>query len=50
MAIRKSIRWILISRGNLIFFPAWLRHGVRPYSGNRERISIAPNIHCQPKN
>lgn len=31
-------------RGNLIVFPAWLRHGVRPYTGSRERISIAMNI------
>lgn len=33
-----------LSRGNLIVFPAWLRHGVRPYTGSRERISIAMNI------
>jgi len=31
-------------RGNLIVFPAWLRHGVRPYTGSRERISVAMNI------
>lgn len=30
--------------GNLLIFPAWLRHGVRPYTGSRERISIAMNI------
>lgn len=33
-----------LARGNLIVFPAWLRHGVRPYTGVRERISIAMNI------
>ena len=33
-----------LARGNLIVFPAWLRHGVRAYSGPRERISIAMNI------
>ncbi len=33
-----------LKRGDLIVFPAWLRHGVRPYTGNRERISIAMNI------
>ncbi len=33
-----------LKRGDLIVFPAWLRHGVRPYTGNRERISIAINI------
>ena len=33
-----------LARGNLIVFPAWLRHGVRAYRGARERISIAMNI------
>ncbi|GJM11887.1 MAG: hypothetical protein DHS20C12_02900 [Pseudohongiella sp.] len=33
-----------LKRGNLVLFPAWLRHGVRPYTGKRERISIAMNI------
>ena len=35
---------IQLRRGNLIVFPAWLRHGVRPYTGKRERISVAMNI------
>lgn len=30
--------------GDLILFPAWIRHGVRPYSGTGERISIAMNL------
>lgn len=30
--------------GDLVLFPAWLRHGVRPHTGSRERISIAMNI------
>ena len=33
-----------LKEGNLIVFPAWLRHGVRTYTGDRERISIAINI------
>lgn len=33
-----------LQRSSLLVFPAWLRHGVRLYSGNRERISIAMNI------
>ena len=33
-----------LKRGDLIVFPAWLRHGVRTYTGARERISIAMNI------
>lgn len=38
-----------LNRGDLVVFPAWLRHGVRPYTGNRERISIAVNIDAIPK-
>ncbi|MFT4863398.1 MAG: hypothetical protein ACI95C_002629 [Pseudohongiellaceae bacterium] len=38
-----------LQRGNLIVFPAWLKHGVRRYLGNRERISIAMNIEATPK-
>lgn len=38
-----------LARGNLLVFPAWLRHGVRPYSGTRERISIAMNIDLRQK-
>lgn len=38
-----------LERGNLVLFPAWLRHGVRPYTGTRERISIAMNIDARRK-
>ncbi|MCI5108075.1 MAG: 2OG-Fe(II) oxygenase family protein [Pseudomonadales bacterium] len=38
-----------LQRGNLVVFPAWLRHGVRPYTGAGERISIAMNIDAQRK-
>ncbi|MEL6386392.1 MAG: TIGR02466 family protein [Pseudomonadota bacterium] len=31
-------------RGDFLMFPAWLRHGVRPYTGDRQRISIALNV------
>jgi uncharacterized protein (TIGR02466 family) len=31
------------ARGDLILFPAWVRHGVRPHKGPGERISIAMN-------
>ena len=34
-------------RGDILFFPAWLRHGVRPYHGTRERISIAINLDAE---
>lgn len=30
--------------GHCIVFPSWLSHGVRPYRGTRERISIAVNF------
>lgn len=30
--------------GRMVLFPAWLRHSVRPYVGQRERISIAFNL------
>jgi uncharacterized protein (TIGR02466 family) len=30
--------------GMFVMFPAWLSHGVRPYRGTRERISIAINF------
>jgi len=38
-----------LARGNLIVFPAWLRHGVRVYKGESERISIAMNIDARRK-
>ncbi|MHA1529427.1 MAG: TIGR02466 family protein [Alphaproteobacteria bacterium] len=30
--------------GNLVMFPSWLSHGVRPYHGQDVRISIAVNL------
>lgn len=30
--------------GNLVMFPSWLSHGVRPYNGTDVRISIAMNL------
>ena len=38
-----------LERGNIVVFPAWLRHGVRPYTGKRERISIAMIIDARRK-
>lgn len=35
-------------RGDFVMFPAWLRHGVRPYRGSRQRISIALNVDATP--
>ena len=30
--------------GQFILFPSWLQHGVRPYQGERMRISVAFNF------
>lgn len=30
--------------GMMVMFPSWLRHKVRPYHGNRDRISVAFNL------
>ena len=38
-----------LREANLVVFPAWLRHGVRPYRGTGERISVALNIDAVPK-
>lgn len=35
--------------GDLVVFPSWLRHGVMPYRGTGERVSIAMNIDIRPK-
>lgn len=35
--------------GDLIVFPAWLRHGVRVHKGSGERISVALNIDVRTK-
>ena len=31
-------------RGDILMFPSWLKHGVRPYLGDKNRISIAINL------
>ena len=41
--------WIRPYTGLLLMFPAWLMHSVRPYHGDRERISIAINISSRPR-
>lgn len=34
--------------GRIVMFPAWLSHGVMPYQGASERISIAVNLRAVP--
>lgn len=38
-----------LREGNLVVFPVWLRHGVRPYQGIRKRISVTLNLDARPK-
>ena len=35
--------------GRIIMFPGWLTHGVMPYRGRGERISIAVNLVATPR-
>ena len=35
--------------GRIVMFPAWLSHGVMPYEGTAERISIAVNLSAVPR-
>ena len=30
--------------GVLVLFPSWLQHGVRPFSGDGERVTVALNL------
>jgi len=41
--------WIRPKTGQLLMFPAWMLHGVRPYHGDGVRISIAINISSRPR-
>ena len=34
-------------RGDLVMFPGFVRHGVRPHRGSRDRVSIAMNIYAK---
>jgi uncharacterized protein (TIGR02466 family) len=38
-----------LAAGDIVVFPAWLRHGVRPFRGTRDRISIAMNIDAKDR-
>jgi uncharacterized protein (TIGR02466 family) len=40
--------WVRPTTGQLVMFPAWLMHSVRPYLGNDLRVSIALNISSRP--
>lgn len=35
---------VLPEQGEMVIFPSWLRHGVKPHTGSGERISIAINL------
>ena len=34
--------------GDLVVFPGYMRHGVRPHRGSRDRVSVAMNIYATP--
>ena len=38
-----------LGAGHMVVFPAWLRHGVLPYKGGGERLSVAININASVK-
>jgi len=40
--------WMRPKTGQLVIFPAWLMHSVRPYFGKELRVSIAINISSRP--
>ncbi|WNO54888.1 TIGR02466 family protein [Stakelama saccharophila] len=46
---QQNERRLTTRAGDLVLFPAWVRHGVRPHCGSRERISIAMNIYGKEK-
>lgn len=43
--VLKSSHKIIPSAGNLVVFPSWLMHLVKPFYGSRDRISIAINLY-----
>ncbi|GMG84084.1 hypothetical protein LNKW23_32980 [Paralimibaculum aggregatum] len=45
MGVSETVRPV---EGMLMLFPSWLSHGVRPYNGDRLRISIALNLTPMP--
>ena len=40
--------WLRPATGQLVIFPAWLMHSVRPYQGAGLRVSIAINVSSRP--
>lgn len=42
-------RRLITEAGDLVLFPAWIRHGVRPNEGARDRVSIAMNIYARER-
>lgn len=41
-------KWFRPTSGQIVIFPAWLSHAVRPYNGPGTRISIAINLSAVP--
>jgi len=41
-------KWFRPTSGQIVIFPSWLTHAVRPYNGAGTRISIAVNLSAVP--
>ena len=46
--VQKFVQLVRPATGNIVAFPSWLMHSVRPYLGHRERISIAIDLVVLP--
>jgi uncharacterized protein (TIGR02466 family) len=41
-------KWFRPTSGQIVIFPSWLTHAVRPYNGSGTRMSIAANLTAVP--
>ena len=46
-AYASSIRHVRFDAGQLVLFPSWVLHDVKPYEGEGERITVAFNCWFQ---
>ena len=48
-AFASGVRQIDLEPGQLVLFPSWVLHDVKPYEGDGERITVAFNCWFQLK-
>jgi predicted 2-oxoglutarate/Fe(II)-dependent dioxygenase YbiX len=48
-AFASGVRQIDLEPGQLVLFPSWVLHDVKPYDGDGERITVAFNCWFQLK-